>query len=485
MLFNSYIFILCFLPITFALYFIMRYLKYNKLAKIALMGMSLWFYGYFNYHYLEIIIASILINYTLVYLINHSLSSKNRKLIMAIGLFFNIGLIFYFKYFDFFINNINHLFGSGLVMKNIMLPLGISFFTFQQISFLVDSYRKELNEAPFIDYALSVCFFPHLIAGPIVLYKELLPQFNDEKKFRINYDNIAHGLYIFSIGLFKKIIIADTFARAVNWGYGAIDIMSSMDVFIIMLSYTFQIYFDFSAYCDMAVGLAKMFNFELPQNFNSPYKAKSIIEFWDRWHMTLTRFLKTYIYFPLGGSRKGNIRTYVNIMIVFLVSGLWHGANWTFILWGALHGIANIINRIFKKQWSYMNDVVQWMITFAFVNITWLFFRSENIGQAVILLKRLVSCGSTAISADLMDRFMLPEINFISWLPVIRGAFSKINGLPMWIFILVALMIVLNLKNISEIRFKSTFGRAVLTSILLVWSIVSLSGVSIFLYFNF
>ncbi len=484
MLFNSYIFILCFLPLTLILYFTMRKFGCNKLAKFVLISMSLWFYGYFNYKYLFIIIFSIFTNYILAYLINQSGQNvKNRKIFVLSGFAFNIGLLFYFKYFDFFIDNINHVLGSSFELKNIVLPLGISFFTFQQISFLVDTYRNETKNYTFIDYVLFVCFFPQLIAGPIVLHKEMIPQFNNNIKYHFNYDNIAHGLYVFSIGLFKKMIIADTFGRAVSWGYSSIETLSSMDVIIVMLSYTFQIYFDFSGYCDMAMGLAKMFNIELPQNFNSPYKSKSIIEFWDRWHMTLTRFLKTYIYFPLGGSRKGKARMYVNIFIVFLLSGLWHGANWTFVFWGMLHGVANILNKRFKKSWDKVNGIVQWLITFIFINITWLFFRAESLDQVFLLLKRMMYGGK--IHVELMNQFMITEISFISRLPVIKELFTRVNGFSMWMFLFVTLFIVLKFKNVSEIKFKSTVGREIITILFFVWSIVSFSNVSIFLYFNF
>jgi alginate O-acetyltransferase complex protein AlgI len=485
MLFNSYIFIFCFLPVTFILYFAVRHFEYNTMAKLVLIGMSLWFYGYFNYRYLLILLPSIFINYVLAYLINNCASRSWRKSIMSVGVFFNIGLIFYFKYFNFFIDTVNSVFGSGFELKNILLPLGISFFTFQQISFLVDSYRNDMKYGKFIDYVLYATFFPKLVSGPIVLYKEIVPQFNDKSKFHINYDNIANGLYMFAIGLFKKVLIAETFGRAVAWGYGSIESLTAMDAAIVMLSYTFQIYFDFSGYSDMALGIAKMFNIDLPQNFNSPYKSKSIIEFWSKWHMTLTNFLRTYIYFPLGGSRKGTVRTYVNILIIFLVSGLWHGDNWTFIVWGVLHGIANMLNRLCKKSWGKVNEIVQWMATFLFINITWVFFRANTMDQAMTLLRRIVGSDSTAISGQLMKQFILPEINFASDLPIFRYFFSRINGLSMWLFLIGALLIVLNLKNTSEIKFKSTVGRAVITIVFLVWSIVSFAGVSTFVYFNF
>ncbi len=337
MLFNSYIFILLFLPVSVSIYFLLNKAHQYVLSNIWLIGMSLWFYAYFNVDYIVIILVSISGNYILSRMLYTKSINKNsfmKKTVLIIGILINIISIFYFKYFDFFITNINALFHQNFELKNILLPLGISFFTFQQISYLIDSYRGETKDYGFIEYALFVSFFPQLIAGPIVLHSEVIPQFRDRELRKFNHDNMAKGLYIFAIGLFKKVLIADTFAKAVSWGFNSYLSISSMDTFLVSLFYTFQLYFDFSGYCDMAIGIGNMFNIQLPANFNSPYKATSITDFWSRWHMSLTRFLRQYVYIPLGGNRKGKIRTYVNIMIVYLISGIWHGANWTFIIWG-------------------------------------------------------------------------------------------------------------------------------------------------------
>ncbi len=264
----------------------------------------------------------------------------------------NIAVIFYFKYYDFFLENVNILFNRSFELKNIVLPLGISFFTFQQVSYLVDSYKGETKDYAFDEYMLFVSYFPQLIAGPIVLHGEVIPQFRSRKRRKFIPQNFSKGMYIFALGLFKKIILADTLGTAVTYGFGTIDTPGSLEALIVSVSYTFQLYFDFSGYCDMAIGIGSMFNIELPQNYNSPYKATSITEFWDRWHMSLTRFLKSYIYIPLGGNRKGKLRTYLNIMIVYLASGIWHGANWTFVLWGRLQGLFSCLNRVFKNTWK-------------------------------------------------------------------------------------------------------------------------------------
>ena len=328
MLFNSYIFIFLFLPVTLIGYYIINHLNLYRVANVFLIAMSLWFYGYFNQSYLIIISGSIIANFLISKGLGRLVQNTIfKKIILIIGLLANVAVIFYFKYFDFFLENVNIIFDKSFELKNIVLPLGISFFTFQQLSYLVDSYKGETRNYSFDEYALFVSFFPQLIAGPIVLHHEIIPQFKQQKKRHLLPQNFSKGMYIFAIGLFKKVIIADTFGRAVSYGFGTIETLSSMEALVVSLSYTFQLFFDFSGYCDMAMGIGYMFNIELPQNFNSPYKATSITDFWGRWHMTLTRFLTTYIYIPLGGNRKGKIRTYINIMIVFLVSGIWHGAN--------------------------------------------------------------------------------------------------------------------------------------------------------------
>ncbi len=321
MLFNSYIFIFVFLPLTLCGYYGLHRLGSPVLAKIELILMSFWFYGYFNPSYLWIMCSSILVNYMLSQLLQKKWKISGKKLqmlkngLLCVGLFFNLGLIFYFKYYDFFVENLNKVFSADFQLRHVVLPLGISFFTFQQISYMVDSWRGETKEYNFVDYALFVTFFPQLIAGPIVLHNEILPQFEDKKNWKIQWDNLAHGAYIFAAGLVKKVVIADTLSSAVAWGYGHLGRnLTSAEAIITMLAYTFQIYFDFSGYCDMATGLGYLFNIHIPMNFNSPYKATSVVDFWKRWHLTLTRFLRTYVYFPLGGSRKGEKRTYINII---------------------------------------------------------------------------------------------------------------------------------------------------------------------------
>lgn len=330
MLFNSYNFVLLFLPVVIISYFILNHLGYMKGAKIFLVIASLYFYSYNNLNNLLLIICSILGNYIFYRIIQ----KYSKKIVLITGILFNLSLITYFKYLNFIIENLNHILHQEYSIQEIILPLGISFFTFQQIGFLIDTYRKEVRETSFIHYCAFVTFFPQLVAGPIVSFQEIIPQFLDKEKSKLNWNHFAKGLWAFSMGLGKKVLIADLFGNAVNYGFSNIDSLDTVCLILIMLFYTMQIYFDFSGYCDMASGIALMLNINLPVNFHSPYKANTITEFWKRWHITLTRFFKKYVYIPLGGNRKGILRTYMNIMIVFLLSGLWHGASWCFILWG-------------------------------------------------------------------------------------------------------------------------------------------------------
>lgn len=320
-----------------------------------------------------------------------------------------------------------------------------------------------------------------------MLHNEILPQFEDKKNWKIQWDNLAHGLYIFAAGLVKKVVIADTLSKAVAWGYGNLGRnLTSAEAIITMLAYTFQIYFDFSGYCDMATGLGYLFNIRIPMNFNSPYKATSVVDFWKRWHLTLTRFLRTYVYFPLGGSRKGEKRTYLNILVVFLVSGLWHGANWTFIFWGFLHGIGNALTRMFQKQWEHLHTVIQWGFTFLFVNLTWIFFRADSISQAWQFVKRIFGLKSFSVRTGLLNTFGLKELQFVyRHVPVVNRLIASIRGFDMLILLGTSLILCVAFKNNQEAEFKPDRKRAFCTIFCLLWGIFSLSGVSEFLYFNF
>ena len=394
MLFNSYVFMLAFLPLTLLGYFLLGKLPQRvQLNKVFLVLASFIFYGYNNPSYVPIIAGSILVNYALSQLMLSQEKKAVRLPLMLLGLAINLGVLFYFKYHDFFFDNMNHAFGLHLTLNRVALPLGISFFTFQQLSYVIDSYRRTVPRYNILDYSLFVTFFPQLIAGPIVLHSEIVPQFADPKNRSFNFNNFAPGLYAFARGLVKKVIIADTFAAAVDAGFASALTLNTAEAWFVAIGYTLQLYFDFSGYCDMATGVGLMFNIEIPINFNSPYKSLNIREFWQRWHITLSRFLTTYIYFPLGGSRKGLARTCVNLMIVFLISGLWHGAALKYVAWGMLNGALQVVEGILPqsrpKRFIKLHHLCSVLWTDFLILITMLIFRANSLSAALGMLLRI------------------------------------------------------------------------------------------------
>ncbi len=486
MLFNSYYFLIYFLPIVLVCYYAAHKHGLHKFALIILSIASFTFYAYDNVYYLSLLAGSILINWCISYILNRMEDKNGRKAILTLGIIIDIAVIFYFKYYDFFIENMNALFKADFNLRHIILPLGISFFTFQQISYLVDTYRGETKGYDFIEYVAFVSFFPQLVAGPIVLHSELIPQYRDESRWKISSDRLAEGLYILAIGMFKKVIIADKFGQVVTWGWLDIHSRTGLDLLLLSLFYTFQLYFDFSGYCDMAIGIAKLFSLDLPINFNSPYKAVSINDFWKRWHMTLTRFLTNYIYIPLGGNRKGKVRTYVNILIVFFVSGIWHGANWTFILWGMIHGVLQVLNRACKKVWDKVPKVIAWLVTFILVDFLWIMFYAPNVTDGLYVWKKIFDISDMHISQEIFSLFIMNEVNTVLGMLGSVGAILTINyQWYMAAYLVLSFIICLCCKNLHEEKFRPTVGRAVLSALLLIWAVISFSGVSTFLYFNF
>lgn len=398
------------------------------------------------------------------------------------GIIFNVCLLGYFKYYDFFITNLNLVFNTNYNLHHLLLPLAISFYTFQQIAYLVDSYRQETKEYNFLDYGLFVTFFPQLIAGPIIQHSDVMSQFKDRENRKINFKNIGLGIFVFAVGLFKKVAIADTFAVWANKGYGMYETLTFIDSWVTSLAYTFQLYFDFSGYSDMAIGLGLLFNISFPMNFNSPYKAVSIQDFWRRWHITLSNFLTRYIYIPLGGNRKGVVRTYVNILIIFFVSGMWHGAGWTFIIWGTTHGVAMVIHRLWSKAGLRLNKILAWFITFQFVNVTWVFFRAPSVDVALHVIKGMFGFNGIALPKEFSDyTFITEHINSFYQFPFAEG-FLKTA-----LFILVGLIVTIFMKNSIELKetLKPNWNYAIFTSILLIYSVFQLQKVTEFLYFNF
>ena len=490
MLFNSYEFIFLFLPITFFVYFWLNKKRLTQASKGWMVFASLFFYSWWNILYLPLILGSILFNFTVGSTITkaNDIQIKPKKYIspkalLTFGVTVNILLLGYFKYMDFFITNANLVFGTRLDLMHIVLPLGISFFTFTQIAYLVDSYRNEVKEMDYLNYTLFVTFFPHLLAGPILHHKEMMPQFDAVKNKVINYRNISIGLFLFSIGLFKKVIIADTFAQWAAIGFDQAETLERIEAWATSLSYTFQLYFDFSGYTDMALGIALLFNIRLPINFNSPYKALNIQDFWRRWHITLSRFLRDYIYIPLGGNRKGEVHTYANLFTVFLIGGLWHGASWMFIIWGALHGISIVIHRAWQQMGLSMNKFLAWFITFNFVNIAWIFFRAKDWDQAIKVLNGMFF-GEIVFSEKLEQK-----LYFLKKIGIEFGQFTTHLGghTSTMVWISIGLLLIVSAPNSHALTRGLKPTKFYLTGaiVLLLYSFLNLAKNSEFLYFNF
>ncbi len=411
MLFNSYVFIWLYLPLALAGFFIAARFR-QEAAALWLALSSLFFYGYWDISYVPLLLLSVTVNYQIGKQISNNFEKQllhRAKIWFIAGLVFDLGLLGHYKYTNFFLDNWVALTGSNISFPNIILPLGISFFTFTQIAYLADCHKGIVKERNPIHYLLFITYFPHLIAGPILHHKQMMPQFARKETYRISQENIAVGLTIFAIGMFKKVIIADAFPEyanpvfAVSKHTGA---LSWQDAWLGCLSYTLQLYFDFSAYSDMAIGLSRLFGIKLPLNFNSPYKSTSMIDFWNRWHITLSQFLRQYLYFALGGNRLGKTRRYINMMLTMLLGGLWHGAGWTFVIWGGLHGIFLVMNHLFREVFplsrtennlwaSRIRTLLGWFFTMLAVTVTMVIFRATSMHDAVLILKAMVGIASS------------------------------------------------------------------------------------------
>ena len=484
MLFNSYLFIFIFLPISLMVWFFLNSMGKDKAAQVFLVAMSLWFYVYFNYSYIWIILGSCIFNFWCSWLIKKFPLQKKR--IGIFGIIGNLGILFYYKYFDFFIENINFLFKKDIPLFHILLPLGISFFTFQQLSYIIDRMKGEAVHYELLDYLSFVTFFPQLIAGPIVLHTELVPQFQDKNKRRFNVENFTDGCVQAILGLGKKVLIADTLALVVNNTYDYRYYLTTWSAIVFILAYAFELYFDFSGYCDIAMGVGKMFNFDIPANFESPYRSHSIKEFWNRWHMTLSRFFITYVYIPLGGSRRGKRRQIVNIMIVFLLSGLWHGASWNYVMWGLLNGFGVVLSSLRKEPSRH--KFLSWLITFSYFLFTLIFFRSESMKDVGIILRGLTNPVGIKFIYDMASSMNIPELYifkqiFQMFLPQYQGLVYLIA----FILLMILCIFLLRGKNPEKIVSEGKYNTkmAIILAVIFIWSVISLSGVSTFLYFNF
>ena len=434
MQYNTYIFIFLFMPICLAVYFLLNRV-HEKAGKILLVLLSLAFYVFSGWVSFSIFAVSIILNYLAALLINKT--GKRKKVLLAVPIIVNVGLLYYYKYFNFTVANLNSILNTSIEFRSMALPLGISFFTFQQIAYLVAVYRNEMENCDLLDYLAYITFFPKILMGPIVDPMDLISQLNNPDLKRINWDNIACGIKVFCFGLFKKMILADVFSKAVTWGYTNLEAPSAMDFVLVAVSFSFQVYFDFSGYSDMATGTALMLNITLPINFDSPYKGLSVRDYWKGWHLTLTGFLTKYIYIPLGGSRKGKLRKYLNIMIVFTISGLWHGADWTFILWGVLNGFFSVLDEMTEKIHNKIYAPLKWLLNFALWNVFALLFGAPSLWHWKQALIKVFLFESTAVSTGISDAFSLPVLRFISdYVPLLNRITGSSNVFWMLVYLL-------------------------------------------------
>lgn len=497
MLFTSAVFVFLYLPVVLIGFYALG--KFSPNCAIGWLFLSsLVFYGYWMPEFTVLLLGSIGWNFWVGSRIAHVINDESKKVfarrLLITGITVNLLLLAYFKYANFFIDNLALALEAHWQIERIILPIGISFFTFTQIAFLADTYQKKVREYAFIDYGLFVTYFPHLIAGPVLHHAQMMPQFRQPETFKIDIAKFASGLAIFVIGLFKKIILADgisPFADAIFNASEAGAIANFNEAWLGAIAYTLQLYFDFSGYSDMAIGLSWMFNIRLPFNFNSPYQSSSIIDFWRRWHMSLSSFLRDYLYIPLGGNRKGVFRRYLNLFTTMLLGGLWHGANWTFVFWGALHGIYLVINHAFQvitlkyqatSGLSLFLKLSGWMITFLAVVIAWVFFRSTSFTSAVTLLKSMLNIQIV----DISDR-----IHPLLWNQGLHPEF----GLLCCILLTVAVAFLPNSNRIGQwllvscrqhLGFcQSLIGMSLTFTIFLILINSLRSSVSAFIYFNF
>lgn len=492
MLFNSYVFIFLFLPATVLLFHLLRRIGIARGAIFSLVMASFIFYAWWSFKYLFLLLGLMAVDFFIARQILAWRASHrgHAKALVVTGLIINLSALGYYKYANFFVDNVNALFGLDLFLATIVLPIGISFFTFQKVAFLVDLYQHKITKFNLLDYALFVTFFPQLIAGPIVHHSEVIPQF--ARLGKVPFKDIVLGITIFIIGLSKKVLLADNAALYVSPQFDAVFNGAHLDLLAAwstMLAYTAQIYFDFSAYSDMAIGIGLLFGIRLPVNFDSPYKSLGIIEFWRRWHITLSRFLRDYLYIQLGGNRKGQSRRYLNLYMTMVLGGIWHGAGWTFLIWGALHGIYLIINhgwhailRMFSLEKAANSRpfiFFSWLVTFLAVILAWVFFRAPNLDTALDILQSMLGLygmGEVKNPLDwavplgiLLLAFFLPNTQQITSYVGPKGTYGA--HLP---------------KRAARVLcWKPSYPWALYTGILLALCLMSLSQVSEFIYFQF
>ena len=488
LLFNSYEFIFLFLPISLVVFFLLAKIEGKTIAALWIVLSSFFFYGWWDWHYVPLLFASICFNYFVGERIK---ISSNRKAWLAFGIGTNLAMLGYYKYTGFFLATINDLAGREIYdVPTIILPLGISFFTFTQTAYLLDVHgggtlSRDHEQASFLFYCEFVTVFPHLIAGPIIDHRKMMPQFFAVKNYSVDYQNLATGLMIFIIGLFKKVLIADRLSPWVGDVFARADSLTFIEAWLGAIGYTFQLYFDFSGYSEMAIGLGRMFNLSFPTNFDSPYQARSIIDFWRRWHMTLGLWVKEYLYIPFGGNRQGELLKMRNLFFSMLLIGFWHGAGWTFIFWGALHGILLMINHQWRRLDINFPDVLNWGLTFLSVTVCWVFFRAESFREAVAVLWAMVDVRHIALPVD------IPYVQSLGWLQTWGVSLVPMGSIGGGVFLkflaLVALLLIVLLKcpNPQKWILQPSMKWMAVVAGMFFSSLWFLGSSSEFLYFQF
>ena len=518
MLFNSFTFVFLFVPTVVGGYLVLRRLGFKDLHLLWLLAASLFFYGWWNPWNLLLLAGSIGFNYTVGLALAGRLSAIDgrfsRRALLAFGLVANLALLGYFKYANFFVDSVDAIFGTSFPLGEVVLPLAISFFTLQQIAFLIDAHRGRVASYSFLHYGVFVSFFPQLIAGPIVHHSEVIPQFS-KKERGLPISNVSIGLTIFAIGLFKKVILADTASTFATPVFDAA--LAGADPTLVeawggMLAYTLQIYFDFSGYSDMAIGLARMFGIRLPLNFDAPYQSRSIVEFWGRWHITLSRFLREYLYIPLGGNRKGQPRRYANLILTMLIGGLWHGAGINFVIWGGLHGLYLVLNHAWANagqvltgrkgtKWT-LNPVLGRAITFLAVAFAWVAFRAEDLSSAGSMYRGLF--GLNGISLPGQADFLEPLSRILPMTFEGLGAFGSVGGERKGVIVIALLLLLVafappthrwmartrpvieKISNPTRIQWRPNLRWAIVTGLIASVAVYGMfSGIDEFIYFQF
>ncbi len=486
MLFSSIEFVFLFLPLVFFVYFLLANEKKTRPAKYWLIAASMFFYAWWEPKYTLLLLFSITFNFFIGKKIQNKRFFEKKtqaKRYLTFGVLLNIAILAYYKYADFVLYNATSLLHISYTPIQTTLPLAISFFTFLQIAYIVDCYKDFDKIYSYLDYTLFVTFFPHLIAGPLIHHEEMMPQFENKKNWKIIPKNCAMGLFIFSIGLFKKMGIADPLSVLAKAGFDGHSSLSFIEAWATSLSYTFQLYFDFSGYSDMAIGVSLMFNILLPVNFNSPYKASNIQEFWRRWHITLSRWLQQYVYVPLGGNRNGTARTCANLFLTFLIGGIWHGAGWTFVIWGILHGLALITHRLWKKLFTpyRLPGPMTWFITFLFINFAWVFFRATSLKRAGEIILAMAGRNGLAPQAWSFG-LSAPQwgCSYAILLIAMTIAWATPNSMQL-------VGLINNFPQRRKLSFSATPFYAILTGIFLGigCSLLFASPATDFIYFNF